>query len=253
MQLGSLNRDHQMQLSHWTIVVALSLAAPLQAANPGGTPGAGGTLSTAGNVWTNAVLLPSGTTVHSGDRIETDHGALAILWSPTMGRVEIRSDSEVTLAAGHLRLHRGTVAGSGISVLLERYSVEPVPSEGIDSWFAVSDRDGKQLIAAHRGQVRIVQAGMAPILVPAGSYAVPAGEPDEEEEDNKKAGGKTASRGARGAAAAGGVGGKTAGGFTIGSLSHAASVALIAGAGAAALGGAVAAVTLNDPSPSPSQ
>ena len=253
MQLGSLNRDHQMQLSHWTIVVALSLAAPLQAANPGGAPDAGGTLSTAGNVWTNAVLLPSGTTVHSGDRIETDHGALAILWSPTMGRVEIRSDSEVTLAAGHLRLHRGTVAGSGISVLLDRYSVEPVPREGIDSWFAVSDRDGKQLIAAHRGQVRIVQAGMAPILVPAGSYAVPAGEPDEEEEDNKKAGGKTASRGARGAAAAGGVGGKTAGGFTIGSLSHAASVALIAGAGAAALGGAVAAVTLNDASPSPSQ
>ena len=53
-----------MQLSHWTMVVALSLAAPLQAADPGGTPGAGGTLSTAGNVWTNAVLLPSGATVH---------------------------------------------------------------------------------------------------------------------------------------------------------------------------------------------
>lgn len=247
-----------MQFSHWTIVAALSLAAPLHAADPGGAPDAGGTLSTAGNVWTNAVLLPSGGAVHSGDRIETDHGALAILWSPTMGRVEIRSDSEVTLADGHLRLHRGTVAGSRISVLLEGYSVEPVPSEGADSWFAVSDRDGKQLIAAHRGQVRIVRAGMAPILVPAGSYAVPAGEPDEEEEDTKKedtkkAGGKSKSRGARGAAAAGGVGGKAAGGFTIGSLSHAASVALIAGAGAAALGGAVAAVTLNDASPSPSQ
>ncbi len=236
-----------MQLPHWTIVIALSLAAPLPAAGPGGT------LSTAGNVWTNAVLLPSGTTVHNGDRIETDHGALAILWSRTMGRVEIRSDSEVTLADGHLRLHRGAVAGSGISVLLEGYSVEPVPSESTDSWFAVADRDGKQLVAAHRGQVRIVQAGMAPILVPAGSYAVPSGESDEEEQDNKKASGKTKSQGARGAAAAGGVAGKAAGGFTIGSLSHAASVALIAGAGAAAVGGTVAATTLNDPSPSPSR
>ncbi len=242
-----------MQLPHWTIVIALSLAAPLPAADPGDTPDAGGTLSTAGNVWTNAVLLPSGTTVHSGDRIETDHGALAILWSRTMGRVEIRSDSDVTLADGHLRLHRGAVAGSEISVLLKGYSVEPVPGEGTDSWFAVADRGGKQLVAAHRGQVRIVQAGMAPILVPAGSYAVPAGEPDEEEQDNKKAGRKTKSRGARGAAAAGGVGGKAAGGFTIGSLSHAASVALIAAAGAAAVAGTVAATTLNDPSPSPSQ
>ena len=129
-------------------------------------------LSTAGNVWTNAVLLPSGTTVYSGDRIQTDRGASAILWSRTMGRVEIRSDSDVTLAEDHLRLHRGTVAGSAISVLLEEYSVEPVPSEAADSWFAVADRDGKQLIAAHRGQVRIVQPGMPPILVPAGSYAV---------------------------------------------------------------------------------
>ena len=236
-----------MQLPHWTIVIALSLAAPLQAAGPGGT------LSTAGNVWTNAVLLPSGTTVHSGDRIETDHGAFAILWSRTMGRVEIRSDSEVTLADGHLRLHRGAVAGSGISVLLEGYSVEPVPGESTDSWFAVADRDGKQLVAAHRGPVRIVQAGMAPILVPAGSYAVSAGESDEEEQDTEKAGGKTQSQGARGAAAAGGVGGKAAGGFTIGSLSHAASVALITAAGAAAVGGTVAAITLNDPSPSPSR
>ena len=55
-----------MQLSHWAIVIALSLAAPLPAADPGATPDAGGTLSTAGNVWTNAVLLPSGGAVHSG-------------------------------------------------------------------------------------------------------------------------------------------------------------------------------------------
>ena len=241
-----------MQLRHWTIVLALSFTAAIQAASPGGM------LSTAGNVWTNAVLLPSGTTVYSGDRIQTDRGASAILWSRTMGRVEIRSDSDVTLAEDHLRLHRGTVAGSAVSVLLEEYSVEPVPSEAADSWFAVANRDGKQLIAAHRGQVRIVQPGIPPILVPAGSYAVPAGEPDaeeEDEEDSSKAGGKTKkSPRARGAAAAGGVGGKAAGGgFTIGSLSHAASVAIIAGASAAAVGGTVAAVTLNDPSPSPSE
>ena len=236
-----------MQLSHWTIVFALSFAAPLQGANPGAM------LSTAGNVWTNAVLLPSGTTVYSGDRIETGHRASAILWSQTMGRMEIRSDSEVTLADGHLRLHRGTVAGSGVSVLLDGYSVEPAPGGGADSWFAVADRDGKQLVAAHRGAVRIVQPGVAPLLIPAGSYAVPASKPDEKEQDNKKAAGKTKSREARGAAAAGGVTGKTAGGFTIGSLSHVASVSLIAAAGAAAVGGTVAAITLNDPSPSPSQ
>ena len=235
-----------MQLRHWTIAFALSMTASLQAANPEGM------LSTAGNVWANAVLLPSGTTVYSGDRIQTDRGASAILWSQTVGRVEIRSDSEVTLTDRHVRLHSGSVAGSGISVLLGKYSVEPVPGGDTDSWFAVADRDGKQLVAAHRGQVRIVQPGMAPILVSGGSFAVPAGEPERAERDKQEKGRKNRSRGARGAAAAG-VAGKAASGFTIGSLSHAASVALIAGVGAAAVGGTVAAVTLNDPSPSPSQ
>ena len=264
------------------IIFAVSVAASLQAAGLEGT-----SLSTAGNVWTNAVLLPSGTTVHDGDRSETDRGASAILWSRTMGRIEIRSGSDVTLGADHLRLHKGAVAGSAVSVLLGSYTIgrnvdeshsgegdssegdigEPTGETSADSWFVVSDRGGKQLVAAHRGDVRIERAGMAPVLVPGGSYAVPASEPDKMGGATKtgmpKTGTmkkRTAKRQAasldhkvRGAAAAGGAAGKAAGGFSIGSLSHAASVALMAGAGAAAVGGTVAAVTLNDPSPSPSQ
>lgn len=256
-------QSRRIQLRHMTLIFALTFAASLQAA---GLEGA--SLSTSGNVWTNAVLLPSGATVHSGDRIATDRGASAILWSRAMGRVEIRSDSDVTLRTGYLQLHKGAVAGSAVSVALEDYTVEPADAAGADSWFVVSDRDGKQLIAAHRGDVRIQRAGVAPVLVPGGSYAVPAGVPDKDgrgrqgrakeeldnkERDEKDEGAAAKSRGARGAAAAGGAAGKATGGFTIGSLSHAASVALIAGAGAAAVGGTVAAVTLNDPSPSPSQ
>ena len=273
-QMKSLRR----RMRYVAIIFAVSVAAPLQAAGLEGT-----SLSTAGNVWTNAVLLPSGTTVHNGDRIETARGASAILWSRTMGRIEIRSGSDVTLGADHLRLHKGAVAGSAVSVLLGSYTIgrnvdesrsseeymgEPSGETSADSWFVVSDQDGKQLVAAHRGDVRIERAGVAPVLVPGGSYAAPASEPDkdgrgnqdrdakdrnDEEKDRKKAGGKSGSQGARGAAAAGGAAGKAAGGFAIGSLSHAASVVLIAGAGAAAVGGTVAAVTLNDPSPSPSQ
>ena len=210
------------------IIFAVSVAASLQAAGLEGT-----SLSTAGNVWTNAVLLPSGTTVHDGDRIETDRGASAILWSRTMGRIEIRSGSDVTLGADHLRLHKGAVAGSAVSVLLGSYTIgrnvdeshsgegdssegdigEPTGETSADSWFVVSDRGGKQLVAAHRGDVRIERAGMAPVLVPGGSYAVPASEPDkdgrrnqdrdakdrnDEEKDRKKAGGKSGSQGARG-------------------------------------------------------
>ena len=230
--------------------IALFLSAGLCAAGPPGYA----RMSTVGTVWTNSVALPSGTTVHPGDRIATGRNAVAVISFPATGRVEVRQNSDVTLADRYVALHEGVVAAENVTVTLADYKVKPKDSQG-NPWFAVASRHGRVLVAAYRGDVLIAKAGLAPVLVPAGSYAVPA--PGPEPRKSEKARGREKPRprsgGNRGAVAAGGLPPKTKEGWTIGSLSHGASVALVAGIGAGAAVGAVSAFALGDPSPSPSQ
>ena len=244
---------HKLPVSNWCFgaaLIGLAFSSSLAAAGPLGY----GRMSTVGTVWTNSVALPSGTTVHRGDRIATGRNAVAVISSPATGRVEVRPNSDVTLADRYVALHEGVVASEKVAVTLADYKVKPKDSQG-NPWFAVASRQGQVLIAAYRGDVLIARAGLAPVLVPAGSYAVPA--PGPEPRKSEKARGKEkrpeGSGGNRGAVAAGGWPPKTNDGWTIGSLSHGASVALIAGIGAGAAVGVVAAFALGDPSPSPSQ
>ena len=230
--------------------IALFLSPSLSAAGPPGYA----RMSTVGTVWTNSVALPSGVTVHPGDRIATGRNAVAVISSPATGRVEVRQNSEVTLADRYVALHEGVVAAESVAVTLADYTVKPQGNRR-NPWFAVASRRGRVLVAAYRGDVLIAKAGLAPVLVPAGSYAVPA--PGPEPRKSKKARGKgkprQGSSGNRGAVAAGGLPPKTKEGWTIGSLSQGASVALVASLGAGAAAGTVAAFALGDPSPSPSQ
>ncbi len=232
------------------VTTALVLSTSLPAAGPSGY----GRMSTVGTVWTNSVALPSGTTVHPGDRIATGHSAVAVISSPATGRVEVRQNSDVTLAEHDVALHEGVVATEGATVTLADYRVKP-KGNGRDPWFAVASRQGRMLVAAYRGDVLITRAGLAPVLVPAGSYAVPAPgpEPKKSKQAKRKENPDEGSGRNRGAVAAGGLPPKTNDGWTIGPLSHGTSVALVAGIGAGAAVGAVSAFALGDPSPSPSQ
>jgi len=205
-------------------------------------PGLVGNLRIRGAVVANAVPLPDGATVRSGDTIATGSNSLAIITSVTHGRIEVRADSEARLGTDGIELARGAVASSLLPVTTDRFTVRPQGSDR--AWYAVARRDGRLLIAAHRGNVLIAAAGAPPVLVPEGSYATEDDEPAAVPPDqNKKKKKKRRTRAAAGAA--------SAGGWTIGALNHAASVALVVGlsAGVVATTGGVA--LLNDSSPSP--
>ena len=200
-------------------------------------------LSTAGTVWTNKVVLPSGTTLHRGDRVETDRGSAAVIASRATGRVEVREQSSVSLGEGQVVLHQGVVATAKAAVMLDDIQIKP--REAADALLVVAKRGEQILIAAHRGDAVISRPGAVPLLVPAGSYAVPAGESSDG--GSNQAGANTSDDDDDD-----GGGAAQKGGWTIGSLSHSKSVAVVAGIGAAAVGGAVAGFALTEDSPSPS-
>ncbi len=209
-----------------------------QAASPLGSVQASGEVAVSGTRL-STVGVPSWPVV-VGDRVVTEADGIATVSSPLIGRVEIRRSSSVRLADGHVELEQGAVGSQGLAVRFGEVTVEARDRDASSNWFVVANRPGQQLIAAHRGDVWIRSAGVAPLLLPAGSYAVPASPPDSgkgqgDAEKDKK------SRRKGGAATAG-----AAAGWTIGSLSHAASIAVIAGAGAAAATGAAIGFTGND-------
>ena len=225
-------------MMRWTLALGLTflLSMVAWAAGPA-------SLSTAGTVWTNKVVLPSGTTLHQGDRVETDRGSAAVIASRETGRVEVREQSSVSLGEGQVVLHQGVVATAKAAVQLDDIQIKP--REAADALVVVAKRGEQILIAAHRGDAVISRPGAAPLLVPAGSYAIPAGESSDG--GSNQAGANTSDDDDDD-----GGGAAQNGGWTIGSLSHSKSVAVVAGIGAAAVGGAVAGFALAEDSPSPS-
>ena len=217
-------------------VLAAAAVVAGQAASPLDNPIA--TVASSGEVSVGAAALKA-TGVRSwpvlaGDQISTDDEGSALVSSAAMGLVEVRKNSKVTVAEDHVSLQKGAVGSEGLPVRLRGYTVS-AKDHGARNWFVVADQEGKVLVAAHRGDVYISRAGAAPLLVPAGSYAMPAPAPkktDDDDDDDRKGG-------------AAATAGSTAG-WTIGSLSHAGSVALAVGIGAAATTGAVVGLTGDD-------
>lgn len=213
----------------------LALAAILILRSPGLPASTGFTanLRSSGVVLTNAVHLPDGATVQSGDHITTRPAAHAILTSSTHGRLEVRPDSEARLTGQGIRLLRGAVASAQAAVEVHGFLIRP--RDSARSWFAVAIKDGRILVASHRGNVLIASQTAPPLEVKEGSYAQ---QTQNAEAPPAPAHGKKASA-------------AQPGGWTIGSLSHKASIALLASLGAAAAAGIVLSATLLDDGPSP--
>jgi hypothetical protein len=230
-------------------VAVITLALAGEAAAPIGTMITSGEV-TVGGAEVRAKAVSSRPAL-AGDEIVTSKGALAIVYSPKNGRVEVRGDSRATIEADHVALHEGTVAAERSQVRFADIAVEAKSGDDPRPWFVVTCRDEERRIAAVRGAVWIRTAGAAPILVPAGSFAASgspsAGKDDaakKEDDDDKAAAPVGSEKGGAGGKGATAAGAATTGGWTIASLSHGASVALAIGAAGAATGGAIAGVKL---------
>lgn len=196
--------------------------------------------------------------VLDGDEIVTEAQSRAVLVSPKAGRLEIRQDSRVTANEDTVELHTGEVGAERFVVRTGAYTAQPHPDASGRSWFVVSSRDGLPVFSAHRGDLWVNQGAPNPMLVRAGTYAVPGafvppspgGEPPAPtftgaaaapqyppgpQQSAALPGPQSASRGA-------------STGWTVGSLGHASSVALVSGLTAAATAGTITGVALIEPS-----
>ena len=214
-------------------------------------PGWVGNLRSTGIVLANAVPMPDGATVRSGDRIACGPDSVAFITSPGQGRVELRSDSAALLARDHVQLERGIVASSRLPITVSGYTIRPVDPD--QAWYTVASRQGHLFVAAHQGNVLISAAGAAPVLLAQGNQAErpaadppPANDPWPDQEASAPQPAPPRRRHRRAGAVA--VSGASTGGWTIAGLGHAASLALLIGAGGAVAVGA--AVALSDQAPS---
>ena len=206
----------------YCLLLAIALTgSPLLAGPLGG-------LTVSGKVWTNQVALPSGSSVYAGDRVQTDASGLAVLGTGTH-RVEIRPDSSVTLRGDSLDLHRGAAGSSRADIVLGDTAVS---TEGAsdESWFVVSETDGRVLVAAYRGDAVIRERDGRRTVVPAGSFAMAAAAPQDPQQPAQPTGGQ--GRGAQSAA--------TKGKWSFGKLSATHWVLIATGGAAAATAGVVA-------------
>ena len=202
--------------------------------------------------------------VLTGDEIVTAERSLAVLISPTAGRLEIRHDSRVTASEDTVVLHGGEVAAERFVVRAGPYTATPQPDASGHSWFVVSSRNGVPVFAAHQGDLWVGQGEPNPMLVRAGTYAVPATPPAPAQAaapdpgaapDPAPQSGSAAAvpqygvRPDQGGALPGAPGAATSAttGWTVGSLGHASSVALVGGVSAAATAGTVVGVALVEP------
>ncbi len=218
-------------------------------------PGWVGSLRSTGIVLANAVPMPDGATVRSGDRIACGPDSVAFITSPGQGRVELRSDSAALLTPDHVQLERGIVAASRLPITVSGYTIRPVDPD--QAWYTVASRQGHLFVAAHQGDVLISSAGgAAPVLLAQGNQAErpaadspPANDPWPDQEASAPQPAPQRRRKRRAGAIA--VAGASTGGWTVAGLGHAASLALLVGAGGAVAAVSVgAAVALSDQAPS---
>jgi hypothetical protein len=201
--------------------------------------------TTAGTVWINAAALPSGSSLYNGDTLATANNGFATITGAGQGRLEVRPDSLVSLSQQEVSLKGGVVGSEGLAVRLGDALIRPAGKSQPQPWFVVADRGGQKLVAAYEGDVVIARDGAEPVLVPQGSFAIPAGTPPDAGKPGDNQGTDTHS-------GHGSIPTGADSGWMIFSLSSAASVAFIVSLGATAAVATLIGYTLGENSVSPS-
>jgi hypothetical protein len=159
------------------LAVLMAGLLPVSTAPLGAGPPAVRHATTAGTVWINAAALPSGSSLYNGDTLATADNGLATITGAGQGRLEVRPDSLVSFSQQEVALKGGVVGSEGLAVRLGADLIRPAGKSGPQPWFVVADRGGQRLIAAYEGDVLIARDGAEPVLIPQGSFAIPAGPP----------------------------------------------------------------------------
>jgi hypothetical protein len=207
--------------------------------------------TTAGTVWINAAALPSGSSLYNGDTLATADNGLATITGVGQGRLEVRPDSLISLSQQEVTLKGGVVGSEGLIVRLGDVLIRPAGKSQPQTWFVVADRGGQKLVAAYEGDVVIARDGAEPVLVPQGSFAIPAGTPADAEAPGD-AGTPEDDRGTGTQSGHGSIPTGPDSGWMIFSLSSAASVAFIVSLGATAAVATLIGYSLGENSVSPS-
>lgn len=219
-----------------SFLLAALLVVPVQAGSPLGV------VSASGVVWTNEVALPSGSRVWPGDVLRVSTNGLAIVSDPVIGRLEVRAGAEARFSDEGVELLHGVIASQRLEVGLGEHRFAPRDASDAEGWFVVSDNNGDPLVAAYGADVVIRSPGTEPLLVPQGQFAMAAAAPpvphDEDDSSNEsEVEHDTRPKRSRRRTGAAGAASKSSSGWTLGGLSHAASIAVVTGITAAAVTG----------------
>ena len=137
----------------WVMVVLCPLS--LLAADTGAA-----VVHTKGGVWVNGAEVADSTAIFPGDLLETKPGSVANL-DAEGSSVLIQPESVVKFQGNSLSLEHGSVSvgtSTSMSVHVNCIKIEPTPNERTQ--YEVADLNGTMQVAAHKGDVTIVQSGV---------------------------------------------------------------------------------------------
>lgn len=236
---------HSLLIRGASVSLTFLLLLPTFAAAAGPSPV--GTLRSNGSVFVDSTIVPSESSLFSGDRVRTEAGraslALAhgssVLFEPASSAVLQKTPEGLFIGLEKGRLTLNSNPQSPIQV--ETGGIALLPEGKFPSLAEVAMMgDGSMLLAVHRGAVSVRNAQEEPIVVKAGNFISVGPQTVRQKETPGTAahGSKTISQAAKG--------------IHIGSLSHTATVAVIGGVVAAAAVAVAIPLAVSDEEASPS-
>jgi hypothetical protein len=170
--------------------------------------------------------------------VATGRDGQALITSAGQGRIEIRRDSLVSLGPDEIELRSGVAGSERTAIRLGGYRIEPTGKTAAGHWFVVARRGAKTFLAAYRGNLLVrSDRSAATLVIPEGYYAAPSEAAEDDGRDASKDQPKSGQLP----------------GWTIGSLSRKANIALAASLGALAAAGTLLAIELLETPVSPAR
>lgn len=131
----------------------------LSAADAGSPAAPGAVVHSQGGVWVNGAETADSTAIFPGDTLETKPGFVATL-DAAGSSVLLQPESIVRFQGTFVALEHGSVSvetSTSLSVHINCIKVEPMSARRTQ--YDVTDVSGTALVAAHKGDVNIVQTG----------------------------------------------------------------------------------------------